>query len=237
MPEISYTRENPSPRFRMLEELYRRVHASGLPDEGISAEKLFAGRNLLDHVPRVKALVKATGARSVLDYGSGKGLLYRMTDLAMPDGSIARDMKDYWGVETIRCYDPGVPQFAEPPSAPCDGVVCTDVLEHIPEEDVDWLLAELFRLASRFVYANIAAYPAGKTLPNGWNAHITVRPPQWWAERISKAAEGWGGQTYEFQVKERGSPVGRLARRLIGLNKWRTTSVSFTRATGASGTA
>jgi hypothetical protein len=229
MPEISYTRENPSPRFRMLEELYRQVHASGLPAEGISADRLFAGRNLLDHVPQVKALAMATGARSVLDYGSGKGLLYRLTDLTLPSGKIVRSIKDYWGVETIRCYDPGVPEFADPPPAPADGVVCTDVLEHIPEEDVDWLLAELFRLASRFVYANIAAYPAGKTLPNGWNAHVTIRPPRWWAERIRRAAEGWRGQAYELQVKERGSPVGRIARRLIGLNKWWVTTISADR--------
>ncbi len=24
---------------------------------------------------------------------------------------------------------------------------------------------------------NIASYPAHKTLPNGWNAHVTIKPP------------------------------------------------------------
>jgi len=226
MRETVYTRENPSQRFRMLEELYREVHESGLPADGVAAGELFAGRNLLAHLPRVKALVDATGARSILDYGAGKGLLYRATDLRLPSGETIDSVRDYWGIADIRCYDPGVPRFAATPSGPADGVLCTDVLEHVPEEDIPWLLGELFRLATRFVYANIASYPAEKTLPNGWNAHVTVRPPAWWAERIEKSATNWGGAAYEFQVRERKSPVVRLARRLVGLDKWTVTTIA-----------
>ena len=43
-----------------------------------------------------------------------------------------------------------------------------------------WVIDEMFSLARKFVYANIACYPAVKLLPNGKNAHCTVRPPQWW---------------------------------------------------------
>jgi hypothetical protein len=43
-------------------------------------------------------------------------------------------MKEYWGVESIRCYDPGYPPFSTLPEGRFDGVICTDVLEHCPEE-------------------------------------------------------------------------------------------------------
>jgi len=38
------------------------------------------------------------------------------------------------------------------------------------------------------VYANIASYPAQKTLPNGENAHCTIRPAEWWLEKIRALA-------------------------------------------------
>jgi hypothetical protein len=230
MSNTEYTRENPSPRFRTLEGIYRQVHGSGLPAEDIAAEDLFAGRSLQDHLPSVKSLVEATGACTILDYGSGKGVLYAKRDLMVPGGARVHSIRDYWGVDEIRCFDPGVPEFAMLPSAPADGVICTDVLEHIPEEDVPWLLAELFRLSRRFVFANIASYPAGKTLPNGWNAHVTIRPSEWWAERIRKAAEGWGGDAYEFQVRRRRRGLARVFRRILHLKKWTTTSIAESRS-------
>lgn len=55
-------------------------------------------------------------------------------------------------------------------------MICTDVLEHCPEEDIPWIVDELFAFARKFVYANIACFPARKQLPSGGNAHCTVKP-------------------------------------------------------------
>jgi len=224
MSSTPYNRENPSPRYRQLESIYRDVHRDGLPLEGIAADQVFAGQSLRDHIPRVKRLVEATGARSILDYGSGKGMLYAARDIEGLGRGPVPSVQAYWGVATIRCYDPGVPEFSAPPTGKYDGVVCTDVLEHIPEEDAVWFLGELFRFADRFVYANIASFPAAKTLPNGWNAHVTVRPPSWWAEKVRAAAQGWRG-TYEFQVREKRGLPKKLCR-LIGLSRWKTTAIT-----------
>jgi hypothetical protein len=221
-----FSRENPSPRYAELERVYRQIHETGLPDRSIAATDLFTGKSLYDHIPRVRDLARSTGARTVLDYGSGKGMLYAKRDFALADGSIVPSVADYWGVEKVTCFDPGVPDFATLPSVPSHGVVCTDVLEHVPEEDIPWMLSELFRLAERFVFANIASFPASKTLPNGWNAHVTVRPPSWWAERIQQAAAGWGGTTYEFQVRERKRGLAGAIRKLSGLGKWKTTAIT-----------
>jgi hypothetical protein len=63
------------------------------------------------------------------------------------------------------------------------------VLEHIPEQDIEWNVDEIFSVASRFVFAVAACYPANKMLPDGSNAHCSVFPPQWWQWQFSMAAE------------------------------------------------
>ena len=70
-----YSFDNPSPRFTLLSELYREVHEAGLVD-GADASKVFGGGSLLDHIEIVGRLSNHTRAKSILDYGSGKGLLY-----------------------------------------------------------------------------------------------------------------------------------------------------------------
>ena len=226
MANTVYTREHPSPRFRDLMQVYKEMHRSGLPDAGKAADHLFTGKALFNHIPQVRTLVKRYEARSILDYGSGKGLLYSKKNFVIGDGTAITSVKEYWGVETIRCYDPGVPEFSEFPSEPADGVVCTDVLEHVPEEDIGWHLQELFRLGKRFVFSNVACYPAGKTLPNGWNAHVTVRPPSWWSEQVRQAARDWPGVAYEFRMTERKHGVQKVLWKLFGGTKLKTTCLS-----------
>jgi hypothetical protein len=106
-------------------------------------------------------------------------------------------MQEYWGVESIRCYDPGYPPFSTLPEGRFDGVICTDVLEHCPEADLQWIVGELFGYARLFVFANIACYPAIKTLPNGENAHCTIRPLEYWREIFEKAAAGASGVLWD----------------------------------------
>lgn len=211
-----YTRENPSPRYRLLGELYRQVHQTGI-EQGASGANVFAGGSLRDHLGIVRQLARHTGATSVLDYGAGKGLLYRERNLRLADGATIPSVREYWGIEEIRLYDPGVEEHAARPEGQFDGVVSTDVLEHIPEEDIDWVLAECLGFARRFLYMNIASYPAKKILPNGWNAHVTIQPPEWWRRRIERAAAAWPGKAYVFEVTEKRSGLmGAVVRGVTG---------------------
>jgi len=52
-------------------------------------------------------------------------------------------------------------------------------MEHVPEEEVEEVLADIASYAPNAVFA-IALRPAAATLPNGDNAHCTVKPIQWW---------------------------------------------------------
>ena len=81
-------------------------------------------------------------------------------------------------------------------------MICTDVLEHCPEEDVSWIVAELFDFASKFVYANVACFTARKRLPSGGNAHCTVKSPRWWQDIILPIAARKPDVLYEFRFVE-----------------------------------
>jgi len=61
-----------------------------------------------------------------------------------------------------------------------DCVVCMDVLEHIFIEDIPKVVSELFSLSKKLLVVNVACYKAAALLPNGENAHITVRGADWW---------------------------------------------------------
>lgn len=214
-----YSRQNPSPRYRELVALYTKMHLEGDARINAAPEKMFPGTALKPHVPRIRHLIQASGAKTLLDYGAGKGVLYRTTPWNAPEGAF-KSVKEYYGLEVLRLYDPAYPPFSELPTGKFDGVVCTDVLEHCPEEDILWILEEIFGYARLFVYANVACYAALKTLPNGENAHCTIRPTEWWEEQLLEISRRHPGVAFyvllESQsVQPDGSRKGS-ARMIIG---------------------
>jgi hypothetical protein len=180
MSVATYSRRNPSARYRRLLELYREMHTRGEVIRGIPAERTFPGASLVPQAHHVRRLVEQTAARSILDYGSGKGSQYRPLRLAENGVERWQSVQEYWNVERIDCFDPAYEPFSRLPAGKHDGVICTDVLEHCPEDDLPWIVEELFSLASHFVFASVACHPAVKRLPNGENAHCTVKPPEYW---------------------------------------------------------
>ncbi|MDH3240349.1 MAG: class I SAM-dependent methyltransferase [Alphaproteobacteria bacterium] len=223
---LQHSRQAPSPRYQELSRVYRSAHEDGLTPEG-DGKNLFAGNSLLPHVEIIRELVRATGARDLLDYGCGKAGIYKRDDVTLKSGESIGPIRDYWGVDSVSLYDPGVAEYSALPERTFDGVVSTDVLEHIPEEDIPWVLGELFGFADKFVFANIASYPATKILPNGWNAHVTVRPADWWADRIRAAAKGWRGQRYYFVVSEKRAGFDKLVGKLTARGKMRLTEIVY----------
>lgn len=198
----SYSRDNPSPRYRELTSLYAQMHVGGLPDQNIKAQDLFAGSSIVPQLPKIRMFVAETGAKTLLDYGSGKGLQYRARNLKLRSGEIIPSIQGYLGVDSIACYDPGIAEFQNFPDGQFDGVISTDVLEHCPEPDLPWIIEEMFGAARKFIFANIASYLAGKTLLNGENAHCTVRPAEWWNEIIAPIAARHPGVIWRFEVSK-----------------------------------
>ena len=196
-----YTKEQPSARYLALLDLYRGAHDDAPSAAEPDPAKTFTGISLAPHVRTVARLVQETGARSILDYGCGKAGLYRDSP-DHPPGSRFKVMDD-WGGALVTCYDPGYAPFAGDYEAAYDGVIATDVLEHIPEDDIDWVLGELFGHARLFVYAVATCYPAKKRLPDGTNAHCTVRDPDWWRARMAEAGQAHPEVRWLLCTKER----------------------------------
>ena len=187
-----FCRRSPSPRYRELVDLYRRMHTE--------KDRVFAGLSLLLYVDAIKALIDEYDARTLLDYGSGKGRQYLALEGALPrTGQVISSVPDFWGVPPPTCYDPGYPPLSALPAGHFDGVICTDVLEHCPEDDLGWIIEELFGYARQFLFVSIACQPAVKRLPNGENAHCTVRPPSWWKARFAGA--GRAQLRYEVRIR------------------------------------
>lgn len=193
----TYTREHPSARYRELLGYYQTMHTEGEKFLNLPPEKTFPGQSLLPHAGRIRYMVERTQAKSILDYGAGKGKQYEPMNIEVEGVGRWPDIRSFWNVETVHCYDPAFTPFSRLPEETFDGVISTDVLEHCPQDDVDWIVAELFRYAKRFVYTNVACYPAAKRLPNGENAHCTIQPPDWWEAKFRHAAANWPDVLWE----------------------------------------
>lgn len=113
----------------------------------------------------VRSLMAQHGAARVLDYGCGKGVLAE----ALPG--------------MVTNYDPAT--YPERP-APHDLVVCIDVLEHIEPAALEAVLDDLQALTRRALFLLISTRPAVAVLPDGRNAHLIVRPAEWWVEHVQR---------------------------------------------------
>lgn len=149
---------------------YLKAHATRL--------KWFSGRLGIENADAIGELVAGRRDLRLLDYGSGKGYQY-----------LKYRSHERWGGILPHCYDIGVWQLKERPTGKFDGVICTDVMEHIDEPDIDRILSDMlgFLHGDRpvFAYFNIFCNPASKFFPDGRNVHLTVRPPKWWEARLS----------------------------------------------------
>lgn len=149
---------------------YTALHAS--------RDDIFQGYSVMPHVARIDELIKSTGARTLLDYGCGKGFQYSKNRI-----------HKVWGIMPT-LYDPGVPEFADQPHKHFDGVICTDVMEHIEQGDVMRTLKDVFHYSKRFVFFSISCRAAKKEFGDGRNVHRTIKPSVWWQRKIEKAAKG-----------------------------------------------
>ncbi len=133
-----------------------------------------------DHTAPIAALIEATGAKTVLYCGAGSGA-------------------DWAGV-TVTQGDPVSPG----PEGPFDGVVLTDVLERVAEEDIPWMLEEAFRRAGKFVYVGVV--------------RDSVLPPEWWRGQMELCSAMHQAVSWELHVPTQGddSWLTKLTRSFTG---------------------
>ncbi len=144
---------------RLITDDYKKLN------EELHARNKTYGMSGRHYLADVLKLCDAYKTSDVLDYGCGKSTL----QINLP--------------YTIKQYDPAIKKYSALPNS-ADIVVCTDVLEHIEPELIDNVLSHIASLTKKAAYLVAATTPAQKTLSDGRNAHLLVKPTQWWINKI-----------------------------------------------------
>lgn len=146
-----------------LAKEYKAFHAKGK----------FSGGSLAPYIAGIKELVKQHDCKSLLDYGCGKARLHKKNRL----------------IDNVTLYDPYYEPYSKKPNDTFDMVICTDVMEHVPEEEVGKTLAELLNYTDKVLFLSICTKPAIKKFSDGTNVHLTVKPKEWWDAMLSTAKD------------------------------------------------
>lgn len=196
-----YTRANPSPEYTMMLEWAKSFHAS---------HKAFTGRRLLQSYSPISLLLKQYDAKSLLDYGAGKGEQYTIRDFPHPTLGTIASLDAGWGV-AITPYDPAWPPYAKLPPAGSlfTGTIATDVLEYIPEEDMDWVIEEMMSFSERFVFAHVSTIMSAKKRPRGMERRN--RPVAWWTAAFLRAGAHYPDVDWVVEIRDGKNP-GRTFR-------------------------
>jgi len=145
---------------KLQEELHKN------PDYGVASTHF---------APVVSEIMKGLKIKSLSDYGAGKKRLYESLK------KLNNTPNEYFP------YDPAFPCYGKPQTA--DLVCCIDVLEHIEPELIDNVIEDLSSITTNYGFFTVHMGPAGKTLPDGRNAHLIQKPSSWWLEKLIKKFE------------------------------------------------
>ncbi len=174
-----FTKDNPSDEYINLINEYKVIHGKGVA--GQSPADTYNGKSTINFAEIIKKIIIENNCKNLLDYGSGKGDRY-FNESVRKDGKKFPPLKDYWNIEST-FFDPGVP-YPKPTKSVFDIVLCIDVLEHIPYQDLGWVLNEIFEFSKKIVFINVACYKSSAKLINGKNAHVSLFDPLWWSGYI-----------------------------------------------------
>ena len=106
-------------------------------------------------------IFNAYRCKNALDYGCGKAILAKKLPFE------------------VQLYDPALTKYAALPNA-ADLVICIDVLEHVEPELLTNVLQHLKELSNKVLFVAIGLTWAGRILRDGRNAHLIIKPVQWW---------------------------------------------------------
>ena len=170
-----------SAKGKKLIELYGQMAAAGYDRvNGSRVEVAFSDFELRYYRNVIKEVFDQYGIASVLDYGAGGA------DWDLPGfHGEAQTARQFFNLNAVFRYEPAR-DIDERQVA--DSVVCFDVLEHVYVADIKPVVRDLFQNTGKLLIINVACYDAAALLPNGENAHITVRPPLWWKGLIDSVS-------------------------------------------------
>lgn len=198
-----YSRQNPSPAY-LLE--------CQLSQEFSEQNKTFTGKHVYQSFAILRQIIEETGARTLLDYGCGKGRQFTDRNIQLYNSKDDEMLTTYpsWiealGADEYVGYDPGWAVYATLPTRQFDGVISTDALEHVPPDDMAWVIEELFSFARKFIFCSIACFPAKKVFSDGSNTHRSVKDPNWWVAFFAESGQRHPHVRWDLRLEPEADP-------------------------------
>tara|TARA_B100000686_G_scaffold347110_1_gene435117 strand:+ start:46 stop:711 length:666 start_codon:yes stop_codon:yes gene_type:complete len=179
-----FNKNNPSDEFLEKIKIYKKIHKEGqllINGSKKLPENTYDGKSTIGLAKIIKNIIQQNNFKSLLDYGCGKAYYY-FNEFIIHNERIT-SLQDYWNVN-INLYEPCIEKFSDLPKSVSDLSICIDVLEHIPESDIDWVLEEISNYTSELMFLCIANFKAKALLTNGENAHINIHDSKWWFYKL-----------------------------------------------------
>ncbi len=178
-------KESPSEEYLNNIGYYKKMHVEGyklINGSKRKPEESYDEKSTKNFAFLIKEIIEINKIENMLDYGCGKAIYYKKSfDL---NNNKISSLSNLWNIE-INLYDPCFLEYSVfPQNKKFDLTICIDVLEHIPDQDIEWVLYKIFKVTNKYVFINVACHDAIALLPNGKNAHINVKNPEWWHEKI-----------------------------------------------------
>jgi ubiquinone/menaquinone biosynthesis C-methylase UbiE len=90
-----------------------------------------------------------------------------------------------------------------------DMVTCMDMMEHVPEANVDQVLREIYRVSKNDFLFMICLVPSQHKMPHdGSEPHICLKTAEWWVEKMGRI-----GYRYRLNPTSNGRMLHCLARK------------------------
>lgn len=197
-----FTRSHPSERYSRRLPLYSQMREQDLLNaEGShgatngSPSKIWA-----EQKNQIASLITASQAHTLLVHGPA-------VDVSANDSSDHGRWSLFsktapWADLRVTFSDPVSLSLSEPPDQPFDGVLCLNGLDQTPEEDIPWVLDELFGRARLFVYASVSCYPKEICFPTGERVQCTLRNAAWWKAQFETVAQRYPDVHWELATEQ-----------------------------------
>ena len=167
----------PSEDYYDLLDSYKKLHKE---------EGKFRGISLVPLVPTLMNITKENNCKTLLDYGCGKAIPYSKKECKSI--GLKKPVQELCNLDSFDLYDPAYPKYNKLSKKKYDIVVCTDVMEHIAEQDIDYVLKDILSHSKKAVFLNISCQPALKHFKEGKfkgkNVHVSVFNGHWWSDKV-----------------------------------------------------
>ena len=109
-----------------------------------NTQSAWAGLDAKNYAEEIKCLRRHHRARTLLDYGCGKGHQYTRKTPTFDEMT---------GFRSYYLFDPCVEDYKKPPRSnrKFDAIICLQVIRHIPDQDIPWLKEYFERTAKKVV--------------------------------------------------------------------------------------